>query len=126
MKKFLFFLTTLFVFTAYAQETSVEIDERLYTAFSEEELTEMTTEKIAFLNYYVENGYVVQQTIQEKYDIQDLIVVEIEDLENINIFELPKFDYTNSSQVYFEYKIKDEVSFLIVYSMSKVKKEYYK
>ena len=119
MKKILFFLTTLFVFATYAQETSVEIDERLYSAFSVEELAEMAPEKIAFYNYYAEYGYVVQELPQEKYDAQDFPVIKVKDIETINIFELPEFKLGADMHTYFQYKIKGSTSELIVFSQEK-------
>ncbi|HFA51447.1 MAG TPA: hypothetical protein ENJ95_20735 [Bacteroidetes bacterium] len=89
---FLFISFTTFVHAQQPAHTHISIDSRLYQAFDSGYLENLITENPFLLNrwnFYLDNSWYVADLPPEK-DNGTLPVIQIDDLDNINIFLLEK------------------------------------
>lgn len=127
MKKVLIFIIAILPLFAIAQnETTPEIDERLYDVFEAEFLERMQKENPEFIqyqNFYLDNSYEIIPFPKGK--TSQYSIIEIDDLENLNIIELKNKvvfetnpDYTNF------YIIKGEDKILMIFSEKALLKKF--
>ena len=115
MKRIVSFLVFSMIFSliTFAQ-TNEKADERLLVKYSQEELNQMekeSPEMVEYLNYCLDHSFTIMEYPEEKSP--ELQVVVIEDLDNINIFEL-NIEIDETKFVY--YKIAGTDKMLVVKS----------
>lgn len=130
LKKIFFIIFSISLLSSSFAQTKVEIDSRLLESFPQEKLDylkENAPKDLAFMNFMLDNAIDIISANEIEIDINQLQSLVVEDLENINYYNLPISQKPNEISYY-----RVEASDLILsvnsyYEVKKMfKKEFYK